>query len=44
MKQVIERIEYVKVVKRYWSEDSFAEGTGITSNSFKPNRFTNEVI
>lgn len=44
MKQIIERIEYVKVVKRVWSEEDFAEKTGITKNSFKPNRFTNEVL
>ena len=43
MKEVIERIEYVKVVKRIWSEESFAGRTGITSNKFRPNRFTNDI-
>lgn len=44
MMEVIERIEYVKVVKRAWAEDSFNERTGNQFKSFKPNQFTNEVL
>ena len=43
MKEIIERIEYVQVVKRSWSEESFGKRTGITSNKFRPNRFTNDI-
>ena len=43
MKEMTERIEYVKIVKRSWDEDSFKERTGINSKEFKPNHFTNDI-
>lgn len=44
MTEIIERVEYVKVVKRSWTDDSFSKRTGNPKQVFKPNRLTNEVL
>lgn len=40
----VERIEYLKVIKYTWNEDSFAERTGNNCKKFSKNLMTNEIL